>query len=93
MLKNAPNLPKIVNQAAEHIDKVSNGLIFGSGLNLDIVQNTKHSFNAPTFSIFIDIEMLTFLSGVCGKHPIVSFAVGKTLIPLDEYVTNFNLEC
>ena len=93
LLNDAENFPKIVNQATKHIDKISYDFILCCSLDLDSIQNSKYRFNSPAFPVFIDVEMLAFLSGICSKHPIVSFAVGKAAIPLDKHVPNFNFEC
>ena len=89
LLKNAKYFPQIVHQTAKQIDKISNHFILSCRLYLDIVKNSKDSFNAPSLSIFIDVEMLAFLPGVGGKHPIIRFAIGKTAILLDKHITNF----
>ena len=90
LLKNAPNFPKIINQTTEHIDKISNNLVLSGGLYLNIIKNPKNCFDAPAFPVLVDVEVRTSLPGVCGKYPIVSFAVGKAAITFDKHITNFN---
>ena len=77
--------PKVIDETAEHVDEVSNDFVFGSGFDLDVVKHAKCRFDAPSFAVLVDVEVLIFLSGVRGKDPVVAFTFVVSKIRFDEH--------
>jgi hypothetical protein len=91
-LKNICYLPEVVDEAAEHVDEVSDDWIFCCGLDLDVVKHSEHGFYAPSFFVFVDVKVLTFLSGVRAEHPVKCFPCLGALVLLDQHVPYFYFE-
>ena len=91
-LKNVRYFPEVVDEAAEHIDEVSDDWIFCCGFDLDVVKHSEHGFYAPSFFVFVDVKVLAFLSGVRAEHPVKCFPFFVALVFFDYDIPCFDFE-